>query len=267
MTTNPIAQRIYRRDRNVVLIGLAGVILVAVTYTIFATREMLRVSELQAAANAFVLVCTINFNDPFVWSDYLALFAMWVVMQIAMMSPTAVPMTLAFTKMDRYKTPERAPWKGTIVFFGAYVIVWIIYSAIAALVQWWLHAQALITPTGVAASPYVGGAILIGAGLFQFSSIKENCLNHCRSPLAYMMNQWEDGLLGALRMGLKHGAYCVGCCWVLMLVLFVAGVMNLLWMAVITAFVLIEKLAPGGDKFGKVIGVGFIAWGVVMMIL
>ncbi len=266
MTTNPIAQRIYRRDRNVVLVGLTGVILVAAIYTILMTREHLRVNELKAAANAFILVCTVNFNDPFAWSDYLALFAMWGVMQVAMMSPTAVPMTLAFTKMDRYKNPERAPWIGSSVFFGAYVIIWLIYSALAALLQWWLHSRALISPTGVAISPYLGGAILLGAGAFQFSSIKDNCLNHCRSPLTYMMNAWEDGLGGALRMGLKHGAYCVGCCWVLMLVLFVAGVMNLLWMAVITTFVLIEKLAPNGDKFGKLIGVGFIVWGAAMMV-
>jgi predicted metal-binding membrane protein len=117
------------------------------------------------------------------------------------------------------------------------------------------------------ASPWLAGGILIAAGLFQFSKLKEACLSQCRSPVTYFMLEWREGNTGALRMGLKHGVHCVGCCWVLMALLFVAGVMNLLWMALITVFVLIEKVMPRGELFGRVGGVGMVIWGIGIIVM
>lgn len=266
MEKHPIVVAVERRDRNVVLLGLTAVILLAALYTLNMTRDLVPDTSFQQALDTFTLLCNIVVTETFSANAFMALFAMWAVMQVAMMSPSAVPMTLAFTKLDRYKNADRSPYFTTAVFFIGYLVVWALYSVFAALIQWQLNSWALLTPTGASASPYLAGVILIGAGLFQFSQLKQSCLNHCRSPLPYLMANWTDGAFGAFKMGFQHGIFCVGCCWVLMALLFVAGVMNLIWMAVITVFVLIEKVAPRGDLFGKFAGYLFLAWGGFLLI-
>jgi predicted metal-binding membrane protein len=132
--------------------------------------------------------------------------------------------------------------------------------------MWGLHTAALLSPMMVSTSPLLGGALLVVAGAFQWSPLKRVCLTHCRTPLGFLMGEWREGTWGALRMGLRHGSYCVGCCWVLMALLFVTGVMNLLWVAAIAAFVLVEKVAPAGPWLSRVTGLllaGGGAWVVV----
>jgi len=230
MEKHPIVAAVERRDRNVVLLGLSAVIALAALYTFNMTRELVPSTGFQQAIDTFTLLCNIVVTETFSANAFMALFAMWAIMQVAMMSPSAVPMTLAYTKLDRYHNPERSPYGTTAIFFFGYIVVWAIYSVIAALIQWQLNNWALLTPTGASASPFLGGAILIGAGLFQFSQLKQSCLNHCRAPLPYLMANWTEGYAGAFKMGFQHGIFCVGCCWVLMALLFVAGVMNLIWM-------------------------------------
>jgi len=196
---------------------------------------------------------------------FWALFIMWTVMQIAMMSPTAVPMVLMHTKVERHRNPLQNPYIATTIFFMGYVIVWTIFSAVFAGVQIGLQSANMLSPLMVSTNPLLAGGILIAAGMFQFSKLKEACLNHCRSPVTYLMTDWRDGRGGAVLMGLKHGAYCVGCCWTLMALLFVAGVMNLLWMAIITVIVLMEKVVPNGNLYGRIAGIGFIVWGAVII--
>ena len=145
--------------------------------------------------------------------------------------------------------------------------MWVVFSAVFALVQMILQSSALLSPQMASASPWLAGGILVAAGLFQFSKLKEVCLNECRSPVTYFMLEWREEKTGALLMGLKHGIHCVGCCWVLMALLFVAGVMNLLWMGLVTAFVLTEKVTPKGDIFGRVGGVGMMIWGIFLILL
>ena len=142
----------------------------------------------------------------------------------------------------------------TAVFLLGYLLVWTGFSALATLAQWGLHSAALLSPMMVSTSSVMGGVLLLAAGIFQWTPLKNACLIHCRSPLAFLMSEWRDGKRGALLMGVKHGSYCVGCCWILMALLFVAGVMNLLWVASITAFVLIEKVVPRGELVGHVAG-------------
>jgi len=139
-----------------------------------------------------------------------------------------------------------------------------VVSALAALAQWLLHATALLSPKMVSTSPLFGGLLLFAAGVFQWTPLKNACLTHCRTPLSFLMTDWREGKWGAFFMGLKHGAYCTGCCWFLMALLFVAGVMNVWWIAIITLFVLLEKVVPEGLFVGKLAGVLLVGWGVWM---
>lgn len=250
--SNAVVQKVVRRDRNVVLVGLAAVVAVATIYTVNMARSLNQpVPLLHVAAHG---------GDSF-----LTLFTMWTVMQVAMMSPTAVPMLLMFAKISRHRRPEASPYPDSAIFFAGYIVVWAVFSAIVALVQMRLQSADLLSPMMASSSPWLAGGILIAAGLFQFSRLKQACLNQCRSPVTYLMTEWREGRGGALLMGLKHGAHCVGCCWILMALLFVAGVMNLFWMAAITAFVLVEKLTPQGELFGRVGGALFIIWGLFLL--
>jgi predicted metal-binding membrane protein len=145
------------------------------------------------------------------------------------------------------------------------LLVWAGFSAVAAVAQWALHETAMLSAAMSASSPYVAGAILVAAGVYQLTPWKGACLQHCRSPLGFLMSNWRDGNLGALRMGFAHGAYCLGCCWALMCVLFVVGVMNLLWVAALTVFVLFEKVGPAGVIVSRTAGVAMIVLGLAVL--
>jgi predicted metal-binding membrane protein len=155
----------------------------------------------------------------------------------------------------------------TGAFLAGYLLVWATFSALATAWQWELHATALLSPRAASASPYLSGILLLVAGIYQWTPVKSACLKHCRSPLGFLMRSWRDGASGALRMGLQHGTYCVACCWFLMLLMFVLGAMNLLWMAALTAFVVLEKAAPGGRRIGQVAGLALIVWGAATLVL
>jgi predicted metal-binding membrane protein len=258
VTQNPVADAVIRRDRTIILAGLAAIILAAAIYTV-------RMAQTYGGMPATILH---QHDHAGQGSDsFLILFTMWAVMMVAMMSPTAVPMVLMHTKVERHRHPEQTPFVPTTIFFMGYILVWAAFSAVLALGQMLLQSTALLSPGMASASPWLAGGILIAAGLFQFSKLKEACLSQCRSPVTYFMLEWREGNTGALRMGLKHGVHCVGCCWVLMALLFVAGVMNLLWMALITVFVLIEKVMPRGELFGRVGGVGMVIWGIGIIVM
>jgi predicted metal-binding membrane protein len=160
---------------------------------------------------------------------------------------------------------ERGVSLAVLAFGLAYVTVWVGFSACAALAQWALHETAMLSPAMAASSPRLAGAILIVAGVYQLTPFKGACLTRCRSPLGFFMSNWQPGTLGAFRMGLRHGAYCLGCCWALMCVLFAVGVMNLLWVAALTALVLLEKVGPFGAMAARVTGVIMIAVGVMWL--
>jgi predicted metal-binding membrane protein len=199
------------------------------------------------------------------WVDLVLLFVMWAVMMVAMMVPTAAPMILIFAKVNRQRRERQQPFVSTAVFLAGYLLVWSGFSLLATLAQWGLHSAALLSPMMVSTSAVLGGVLLVAAGIFQWTPLKYACLTHCRSPLSFLMTDWREGTRGALVMGLKHGSYCTGCCWFLMALLFVAGVMNLLWVATITAFVLIEKTVPRGDLVGRIAGVILVVAGFAML--
>jgi predicted metal-binding membrane protein len=198
------------------------------------------------------------------WSaaNWAAVFVMWAVMMAAMMLPTAMPMVSVFGTLNR----SRREAGRTLAFVGGYLALWTAFGAAATAAQWALQTGGFLSPMIVSMSPALSGALLIIAGVFQFTPLKHACLRACRSPLGFLVTDWRDGLWGAARMGIRHGLYCLGCCWALMALLFVGGAMNLLWIAALTLLVAMEKLAPKGDIIAKALGAVMIGGGVARLI-
>ena len=198
-------------------------------------------------------------------STALLLFVMWTVMMVAMMVPSAAPMILAFLAVNQRRQAVDRPLVPVGIFLLGYLTVWTGFSAVATLAEWRLHQAALLSAAMAATSPALNGGLLIVAGIFQWTPLKRTSLKGCRSPLSFLMSEWREGTAGAFVMGLRHGAYCVGCCWVLMALLFVAGVMNLLWVAIIALFVMAEKISPKGELLAHVAGIALIIAGGTLL--
>lgn len=183
---------------------------------------------------------------------------MWGVMMTAMMLPSAAPMLLLFASVQRRRRAQGEGDTPTALFAGGYLLIWLACSLLAAGLQWALQALLLLSQQLATTSALLGAAFLLLAGLYQFTPWKDACLVQCQSPLAFLLTRWREGAWGALSMGLRHGAYCVGCCWALMGLLFVGGVMNLLWVAALAGFVLLEKAVARGPWLSRVAGLGLI---------
>ena len=243
---------IHRRDRRIVAAGLVGVTALAWAYIVVLALPMVTMPAAGMGVPRW---------QPWGALDFALMLLMWTVMMVAMMVPSASPMILNFATVQRGRLEKGDAVVPTGLFLTGYAIVWSAFSLAATLAQWGLHQGALLSPMMVSTSPLLGGALLIAAGAFQWSGLKHTCLSKCRSPLSFLLTEWRDGRGGALVMGLRHGVFCTGCCWALMALLFVGGVMNLLWVAAIAAFVLIEKIAPPGWHVARIAGLGLIAWG------
>ena len=198
---------------------------------------------------------------PAAWSaSYAAsMFAMWVLMMVAMMLPSAIPMVLLLERFQRSRSG--AAGFTAALFASGYLLVWTLFSALATAAQWGLERSGLLSADMALVGTGIAAATFIAAGAYQFAPLKQRCLDACRSPIGFLSAHWRPGGVGALRMGMHHGAFCLGCCWLLMTLLFVGGVMNLLWIVPVALFVLIEKCLPGGERMGKAGGVLLIAWG------
>jgi len=244
------------RDRLIVLAGLIGVSALAWVYTI-ALAHHGHGAGMDAAAMAHA--------RPWTATDLAMTFLMWAVMMVAMMVPTAVPMILAMAQVSRAQSSNTGPVASTTAFLLGYLIIWTAFSFVATLAQWWLHQLALVSTAGASTSAVFGGLLLLGAGVFQLTPLKDACLSHCRSPIFFLVSAWRPGAWGALRMGIHHGGFCVGCCWALMLLMFVAGMMNLLWAAGLMLLMLAEKALPLGRRLSHVAGVGFVGWGLYLL--
>lgn len=191
---------------------------------------------------------------------------MWAVMMVAMMLPGASPMILTFARVRRQRATQGGAMVSTWVFVAGYLAVWVGFGAAAALTQWLLHQSAFLSSAMGNVGPFLGGGLLVTAGAFQFSRLKEACMAHCRTPLTFLMTEWRDGTRGALAMGVRHGAFCIGCCWALMLLMFVGGVMNLAWMAALTLYFMAEKLVPHPRQVSRVTGAMLLTAGVIVMV-
>ena len=204
-----------------------------------------------------------------VWdsSYFIAMLLMWVIMMIGMMVPTAVPMALIYAAISRKAARQGITLVPTSTFVSGYVVMWSLFSLGATLAQWGLDEAALLSPMMVSNSPGFGAALLITAGVYQLTPMKDACLKHCRAPAQFISQSWKPGALGAFRMGLEHGAYCIGCCWILMGLLFFGGVMSLYWIAGITLFVLLEKVIPLGNLGGRIAGGAMALAGIAMLVV
>jgi predicted metal-binding membrane protein len=199
------------------------------------------------------------------WSaaNALAVWVMWAVMMAAMMLPSALPMILAFTTLSRRGGDAVRGRR----FVLAYLVVWSGFSVGATLAQWAFQSLGWLTPMVVSASPGLTAALLLLAGVYQFSPLKRLCLSRCRTPMGFLIGEWRPGARGAFVMGLRHGLSCVGCCWALMALLFVGGVMNLAWIAALSVAVAVEKMVPRGERIAAGMGLALVGAGAVKLIV
>lgn len=198
--------------------------------------------------------------------DFILLFFMWLVMMIAMMTPSVSPLILIFAMVNRQRKQQDHPFVNTAYLIGGYFLVWAAFSVVATLLQWFLQQISLLSPDMKTTSKIFGGIILITTGIFQFTPLKHTCLAHCRTPLNFVLQNWKEGQQGALRMGIKNGFYCLGCCWMLMVLLFVTGIMNLLWVSIIALFVLVEKILSRIKWIPYLAGTVLILYGIFLLI-
>jgi len=254
-----VAETVLKRDRIIVMAGLAAVAALAWVY-------VLQLASSMTGMDINHMEMSMPTTQAWRSGDILLTFLMWAVMMVAMMTPSATPMILMFARVNRQRQTDQTPVPATIVFLLGYLMVWSSFSAGATLVQWGLHSAALLSPEIISVSPVLGGILLILAGVYQFTPLKRVCLSQCRTPLGFLMTEWREGTKGALIMGVRHGIYCVGCCWLLMTLLFVAGVMNLIWVALIAGYVLVEKVVPAGQWVSRAIGLLAVGWGVWLLI-
>lgn len=221
-------------------------------------------SSVRAPATIVMAGMQMTMDAPWQAADFLLSFTMWGVMMVGMMTPAATPMLLVFAASHARRAERGVPT--VVLLFGlGYLAVWLGFSACATIVQWALHRAALLSSTMAVASPQLGGALLVAAGAYQLTPMKGACLEHCQTPMGFLMSHWRDGPGGAFRIGLHHGIYCLGCCWALMAVLFAVGVMNLAWVGALTAFILVERIGQTGARVARVGGVAMIALGVFLV--
>jgi predicted metal-binding membrane protein len=244
-----------RREHAVALAGLAGIVALAWIHLVRLSREMADMAEMGMAPTA-----------TWTLTDAALAASMWAVMMVGMMLPSAAPMILMFVTVNRKRRGEGGmPVASTGLFTLGYLLAWVGFSLLAAAAQWGLQAAAVMNPEAMTVTPFIGAAVLIAAGIYQLTPLKYACLARCRSPLGFLLTSWRDGRGGAIVMGLHHGLYCLGCCWLLMALLFVGGVMNLVWVAAVAVFVLAEKVLPTGRLLSWIAGAALIVWGLAML--
>jgi len=258
-----LLEAVLQRDRVVLVAGLVAVLAMAWGWLLTGAGMEMSAVDMTAMAGMDGWLMR-----PAVWTPAYAvlIFAVWWVMMISMMLPSAAPMLLLFARVNRKDKAAGAPLAPTTLFAAGYLLAWGGFSAVAAALQWGLESARLLSPMLVATDRWLGVGILVAAGLWQLTPFKARCLRHCRTPLGFLIGNWHTGRLGALRMGLEHGAFCLGCCWFLMSLLFFGGVMNLYWIVGLAIFVLLEKTVPFGHWLGRLAGMMLVVWGAVLAI-
>ena len=251
-----------RREGLLLSASLCGIALLAWAYTIYEAHRM------NATGVCECMRMKMSGPELSSWptTTLLPLFLMWAVMMIAMMLPSALRMILTFAAVAHNRQKLGRPFVPTSIFILGYIAVWSAFSLLAAVGQWVLHRHALLSASMASTSAWLGGTLLLGAGIFQFTPLKQACLTHCRGPLEFIMTRWREGYSGAFRMGLEHGVFCTGCCWALMALLFVAGVMNILWIAALTLLVCMEKMLAPRTQVRVTTALLLAAWGVFVIL-
>ncbi|MBU6470808.1 MAG: DUF2182 domain-containing protein [Gammaproteobacteria bacterium] len=256
---------VLRRDRLIVMSALAIITALAWSYLLWLAASM-RMDGM-AMAGFRMIPAGIGLMAPvwmpWHWFEFLLVFGMWLVMMVGMMIPSAAPMILIHAQVGRQAARQGKPFAATGWFVTGYLLAWTGFSLTATAAQWALERAALLDPKMASASSVFGGVVLIAAGTYQWTSLKKVCLKQCQAPFTFIQKQGglPHSIRGSLLLGLRHGAYCVGCCGMLMALLFVGGVMNVLWIAAIAGFVLVEKLLPFSVLISRLAGLAFAAAG------
>jgi predicted metal-binding membrane protein len=249
---NQVVEWIARRERGVV--GAALGLIVVLAWVFLLTGAGVDMPDMPGMRHA----------GP-EGAGFVVVFVMWTAMMVAMMLPSAAPTILLFAALMRSRATT-SPLPATGLFAGAYMIIWAAFSVAATTAHWALQRAELVSPEMRSTSHVLRGLLLVAAGVYQLTPLKDACLGRCRSPIQFLTRHWKPGPAGALRVGLLHGAYCVGCCWALMGLLFVAGVMNLLWVAAMAVFVLMEKTTLLGTRLGRIAsGASLMVAGAVVL--
>ena len=260
-------ERVLLQDRRLVVLALLSLSAIAWAYLVVMARQMavgdmtLMGMNAPSAMPGTEMMGAMNVSHlPWSLLNFLLMFVMWSVMMIGMMIPSAAPMILLFARVQRRKLADQAPTTRIAAFTAGYVLIWTSFSFIATGLQWGLTELRLLSPMMESTSQFLAVGFLLAAGIYQLTPLKLACLKQCQSPIGFLTSHWKDGATGALAMGIEHGMFCLGCCWLLMTLLFVGGVMNLIWVAVIATFVLLEKVVPKGEIVARVGGVLLIAF-------
>ena len=247
-----------RNDRTLVLGGLALVIVLSWVWLL--TGAGLKMDEMDMGGGRIMLMA-----PPWTLQYTAMIFLMWIIMMAAMMLPSAAPAILLVIALTKQRGERRSVRASGAFAFG-YVAVWVAFSLVATGLQWALDRAGLLSGTMASGSVVLAALLLFAAGLYQLTPLKQACLQRCRSPLAFLTRYWRGGPLGPMRAGAWHGAYCLGCCWMLMALLFVGGLMNMLWIAGLALLVLVEKLTPLGPRLSQLAGVGLIGWAALLLL-
>jgi predicted metal-binding membrane protein len=273
-------EALLRRDRWVVAASLSALCVLAWAYLIAGAGMGMSVADLASAAlfphthAGSMSAMDMDMDMDRSMGEPLGLYglllaAMWWIMMIAMMTPSAAPMILLHARVARDAQAKGRDARGTLqqtgVFTAGYLLAWLGFSIAAAALQWGLEAAGLVSRMMTSMSAALSAAVLIAAGVYQWTPLKNVCLRGCRAPAQFLSRHWRPGRRGALRLGILHGAYCVGCCWALMALLFVGGIMNPVWIAALAVVVLVEKVAPAGVVLSRIGGGLLIVWGIVTL--
>lgn len=277
MPTASSLERLLRRDGAITAVGL--LVLCALTWVYIVAGAGLGMSAwdmttmaLLPQHHAAASSTETGAMTPMTWGPkYWALVVgMWWTMMIAMMAPSAAPTILLYARVNRNALAQgsaQASHAAAATFAAGYFLMWLLFSIVAAVLHQALQRAGVISAMTMGSQVrWVSGAALVVTGLYQLSPLKNACLAHCRAPAAFLSRHWRPGALGALRLGMMHGAYCIGCCWMLMALLFVGGVMNLAWIAALSLLVLAEKALTAGRWLGRAAGIVLIAWGAVILL-
>jgi len=262
-------EAVLRRDRAIVVVALATVTTLAWADIIWLARDMamdgmdMTGFRMIPAGRGLMMPAIAPWHPV----EFAYVLAMWAVMMIGMMTPSVAPMILIYARVGRHAVGSGQPFAASGWFACGYLVAWLAFSLAATSAQWALERAALLTPMMESTSSLLGAIVLIAAGIYQWTPLKETCLSYCQAPLTFIMRHggFRPDAPGAFALGVRHGLYCVGCCWTLMLLLFVGGVMNVLWIAALSGLVLLEKLVPFGKVLSRVAGCAFIGGGVWLL--
>jgi predicted metal-binding membrane protein len=253
-----VVSALLRHDRALVLAGLVAVIVLSWVWLM--TGAALKMDEMDMGGGQIMLMA------PSWTVQYAAMiFLMWLIMMAAMMLPSAAPAILLVIALTKQRG-ERHAIRASGEFAFGYVAVWGAFSLVATGLQWGLDRAGLLSENMASGSVVLAAFLLFAAGVYQLTPWKHACLQHCRSPMEFLTRHWRKGPLGPMRAGARHGAFCLGCCWMLMGLLFVGGLMNLIWIAGLALLVLIEKLFPLGPRVSQLTGVALIGWGAFVLV-